>query len=64
MVCEYTSFRDFDGGRFFMSQISPKGKREKKSFFLFFQRCANRGTHGIFRGHTRIPAEGFQLVNR
>ena len=29
MVCEHTSLRHFDGGKFFISQISPKGKREE-----------------------------------
>ena len=28
MVCEHTSLRHFDGGKFFISQISSKGKRE------------------------------------
>jgi len=28
VVCEHTSLRHFDGGKFFISQISPKGKRE------------------------------------
>jgi len=33
VVCEKTSLRHFDEGRFFISQISPKGKREKNSLF-------------------------------
>jgi|GEM_PF-4828755 len=28
VFCEYTYLRKNDGGRFFISQISPKGKRE------------------------------------
>ena len=33
VVCEHTSLRHFDGGKFFISQISPKGNWE-----LYWQR--------------------------
>ena len=38
VVCEKTSLHHFDEGRFFISQISPKGKREMfESLFTLFQ---------------------------